>query len=206
MDINYLQLGLALCVGISLSAACGFRVFVPLLVMALGVRFGGLSIDENLAWVGSNAAICCLCAATLAEILSYYIPVVDNALDAIAGPAALIAGAFVTGGMLGDLPNWLQWSTGIIAGAGVAGTVQLGTTATRAASTGTSAGLANPIVSTIENILAAIGSVLAILAPVLAVIGVGIFLILIVIFLRKIRSIIRSRREAKAAAAAAQSA
>ena len=40
-----------------------------------------------------------------------------------------------------------------------------------------------------------------VLAPVLAVIGVGIFLILIDLFLRKIRSIIRRRREARAAAA-----
>lgn len=199
--MDFLQIGLALCVGVSLSAACGFRVFVPLLVMALGVRFAGLGIDENLVWVGSDAAIACLGAATLVEILAYYIPVVDNFLDGIAGPAALVAGAFVTGGMLGDLPDWLQWSTGIVAGAGVAGTVQLGTTATRAASTSTSAGLANPIVSTAENILSAVGAVLAVIAPFIAVIGVVLFLILAVVFIRKIRAFIAKRKAAKEAAA-----
>ena len=203
MNIDYLQVGLALCVGVSLSAACGFRIFVPLLAMALGVRLGGLEIDENLAWVGSDAAIACLGAATLVEMLAYYIPVVDNFLDSIAGPAALVAGALVTGGMLGSLPDWLQWSTGIVAGAGVAGTVQLGTTAVRAASTTTSAGLGNPVVSTAENIMSSIGSFLAIVAPFLAVAGAIVLLFLCVISLRKIIRLIARKREKAAAATAA---
>ena len=181
MNIDYLQTGLALCVGVSLAAACGFRVFVPMLAMALGVRLGGLEIDENLAWLGSDTAIACLGAATLAEVLAYYIPVVDNLLDTIAGPAALVAGAVVTGGMLGDLPDWLQWGTGIVAGAGAAGTVQLGTTALRAAGTATTAGIGNPVISTMENIFATIGSVLAVLLPILAVVG-SVLIIFIVLF------------------------
>ncbi len=198
MNIDYLQVGLALCVGVSLSAACGFRIFVPLLAMALGVRMGGLDIDEKLAWVGSDAAIACLGAATIVEVLAYYIPVVDNFLDSIAGPAALVAGALVTGGMLGSLPDWLQWSTGIVAGAGVAGTVQLGTTAVRAASTTTSAGVGNPVVSTAENIMSTIGSFLAVVAPFLAVAGAIILLFLCIISLRKIMRLI-ARKRAKAA-------
>ncbi|MBQ7022194.1 MAG: DUF4126 domain-containing protein [Akkermansia sp.] len=203
MNIDYLQVGLALCVGVSLSAACGFRIFVPLLAMALGVRLGGLEIDENLVWVGSDAAIACLGAATLVEVLAYYIPVVDNFLDSIAGPAALVAGALVTGGMLGSLPDWLQWSTGIVAGAGVAGTVQLGTTAVRAASTTTSAGVGNPVVSTAENIMSTIGSFLAIVAPFLAVAGAIVLLFLCIISLRKIIRLIAHKREKAAAATAA---
>lgn len=202
MNIDYLQTGIALCVGISLSASCGFRVFIPLLVMALGVRFCGLSIDENLAWVGSDTAIICLGAATIAEILAYYIPVVDNLLDTIVGPAALVAGAVVTAGMLGDLPDWLQWSVGIIAGAGTAGTVQLGTSAVRAASTTTSAGIGNPIVSTAENGLSIVGAVMAVLAPLLAIVGAALLVLLTILFLRKLRAFLAAKKARKAAAAA----
>lgn len=194
MNIDYLQTGLALCVGVSLAAACGFRVFVPMLVMALGVRLVGLQIDENLAWLSSDTAIACLGAATLAEVLAYYIPVVDNLLDTIAGPAALVAGAVVTGGMLGDLPDWLQWGTGIVAGAGAAGAVQLGTTALRAAGTATTAGVGNPIISTMENILATIGSVLAVLLPLLAVVGSVLIIFIVLFSLRKIRELLARRR------------
>ena len=201
MEIDFFQTGLALCVGVSLATACGFRVFIPLLVMALGVRLGGLSIDENLAWVGSDVAIACLGAATLAELLAYYIPLVDNFLDSLAGPAALVAGAIVTGGMLGDLPDWLQWGTGIVAGAGVAGTVQLGTTAVRAASTTSSAGIANPVVSTAENLFSTIGAVLAVAAPLLAAAGSILIIFLVIISLRKIMQLIRKRKEATTATA-----
>ncbi len=202
MNIDYLQTGIALCVGVSLSASCGFRVFIPLLVMALGVRFCGLSIDENLAWVGSDVAIICLGAATIAEILAYYIPVVDNLLDTIVGPAALVAGAVVTAGMLGELPDWLQWSIGIVAGAGTAGTVQLGTSAVRAASTTSSAGMGNPIVSTVENGLSVAGAVMAVLAPLLAIVGAALLVLLTILSLRKLRAFLAAKKARKAAAAA----
>ncbi len=202
MNTDYLQTGIALCVGISLAASCGFRVFIPLLVMALGVRFFGLSIDKNLAWLGSDVAIICLGAATIAEILAYYIPVVDNFLDTIVGPAALVAGALVTAGMLGELPDWLQWGIGIVAGAGTAGTVQLGTSAVRAASTTTSAGIGNPIVSTAENGLSIVGSVMAVLTPLLAIVGAALFVFLTVLFLRKLRAFLAAKKARKAAATA----
>ena len=203
MNIDYIQLGLALCVGISLAAACGFRVFVPLLAMALGVRYMGMDIDENLAWIAGDAAIICLGAATVVEVLAYYIPVVDNLLDTITGPAAMVAGAFVAAGMLGDLPDWVQWGTGIVAGAGAAGTVQLTTTAARAGSTSTTAAVGNPIISTIENVLSVIGSFLAIFAPLLAVVGAILLIFLTFFFLRKILGIIRKRKAATTAAATA---
>ena len=203
MNTDYLQTGIALCVGISLAASCGFRVFIPLLVMALGVRFFGLSIDKNLAWLGSDVAIICLGAATIAEILAYYIPVVDNFLDTIVGPAALVAGALVTAGMLGELPDWLQWGIGIVAGAGTAGTVQLGTSAVRAASTTTSAGIGNPIVSTAENGLSIVGSVMAVLAPLLAIVGTALLVFLTILFLRKLRAFLAAKKARKAAAATA---
>lgn len=203
MNIDYIQIGLALCVGVSLAAACGFRVFVPQLAMALGVRYMGMDIDENLVWIASDAAIICLGAATVVEVLAYYIPVVDNLLDTVTGPAAMIAGAFVAAGMLGDLPDWAQWGTGIIAGAGAAGTVQLTTTAARAGSTSTTAAIGNPIISTIENVLSVIGSFLAVFAPLLAVVGAILLIFITMIFLRKIIGIIRKRKEATAASAAA---
>lgn len=198
MEIDVLQTLLALSVGVSLAAACGFRVFVPLLTLALGVRYLGLQIDDSLSWVSSDAAIICLGVASIVEILAYYIPVIDNLLDTITGPAALVAGTLVTAGVLGDLPDWMQWGTGIIAGAGAAGAVQLSTSAVRVTGTTTTAGISNPIISTIENILATIGSVLAVFMPLLAVIGAVLMIFLTFIFLRRVRDSIARRRSVTA--------
>ena len=64
----------------------------------------------------------------------------------------------------------VQWSIAAVGGGGAAGTVQAGTVATRAVSTGTTGGLANPIISIGEAFMAILVTVLAILAPLLCLI------------------------------------
>lgn len=186
--MDYPQLILALCLGVSLSALCGFRVFVPLLAISLGVRFAGLSVNESLAWVGSDVALVCLSVATVVEILAYYIPLVDNVLDTISGPLALVAGAVVAAGMLPEMPAFAQWGLGIIAGAGSAGAVQLSTTTARGASSATTGGLGNFVVATAENGASILGSLVAIIvSPIIVLIGVGLLVWLVWRLLRKLR-------------------
>lgn len=185
--MEMIQIILAICMGVALAASCGFRVFIPLLVVAFAVRLGGVQVNENLAWVGSDVALWCLGTATLIEILAYYIPLCDNLLDTITGPLALVAGTIIVSGMMPDLPAYLQWGVGIVGGAGAAGAVQAGTTALRGASSVTTAGVANPIVSTVENTMASIGAVLAVVAPILAVLGLMMLIALCAWIIRKIR-------------------
>ncbi|MEP6664572.1 MAG: DUF4126 domain-containing protein, partial [Verrucomicrobiota bacterium] len=46
-----MDLFLSLCIGIGLSAACGFRIFVPLLVMSVAAKSGNLTLVESFQWV-----------------------------------------------------------------------------------------------------------------------------------------------------------
>ena len=170
---------LSICVGIGLSAACGFRVFVPLLVMNIASLSGHLTLAHGFEWLGSYPALMAFSVATCLEIAGYYIPWVDHILDTIATPAAIIAGTIVTASTVTDLSPFLKWTLAVIAGGGTAGLVQGATVATRGASAVTTAGLANPLVATLELGGATITSLLAILAPVLAValiVGVLFFL------------------------------
>lgn len=185
--MEIIKITLALCMGIALAASCGFRVFVPLLVVSCAVRLGGVHVSESLAWIGSDVAIWCLGAATLVELLGYYIPWVDNMLDAITGPLALVAGTVIMSGMLPDLPDYMQWGIGIVGGAGAAGAVQASTSALRGASSVTTAGMGNCVVSTGENIMATIGAVLAVVAPICALIGLIIIIALVGMVGRKMR-------------------
>lgn len=176
--MSLFHLVLALCMGVSLSAACGFRVFVPLLAVSLMVHFGDVHVNESLAWVGSDAALICLTIATLTEIAAYYIPVIDNTLDTLAVPMAIIAGTIITSGMMPELPGVIQWGLALVAGGGSAGLISAATAGLRGGSTATTAGFGNFLVSTSENTLAVIGSAVALLAPILA--AVGLILILCV--------------------------
>ncbi len=185
--MDWIALIIALCAGISLSAACGFRIFLPLLALSVAVRFFGFGVNEHLTWVGGDTAFYTLLVATVVEVLAYYIPAVDNVLDAVVGPLSMVAGAVVTAGLLPEMPDALQWVIGIVVGSGAAGSVRAGTAALRGTSTVTTAGLGNPILSTLENILSAIGSVLAIVLPVLAILGVLVMVWVIWAIIRRLR-------------------
>lgn len=171
---------ISLCVGIALSACSGFRIFVPMLVGNLATRFGILDLSQGFEWLGSPAATYILGAATLAEILAYYIPVVDNLLDTIAMPASFVAGTILTTSFLKiDSPE-LKWTLGIVAGGGMAGTIQAGTGLLRLASTKFTGGFGNSILATIENFISIIFSALTLWIPVfIAIICVLLFFFLI---------------------------
>jgi hypothetical protein len=160
---------LGLAVGVGLSAACGFRVFVPMLLAGLAVRTGHLEFAQGFEWMGSTPALISFGAATALEVLAYYVPWLDNALDSVASPAAVIAGTLITASMITDLDPFLRWTLALIAGGGVAGIVQSGTVFTRGMSTTTTGGLANPILATVELGGSLLTSVLALLLPFIAV-------------------------------------
>jgi hypothetical protein len=105
--------------------------------------------------------------ATLLELGAYYVPWIDNLLDVVATPSAILAGIFVTSASLEGMDSSLQWFLAIIAGGGVAGTIQLGTVATRVISTTTTGGLANPIVSTLEAIACVVCVILSLFLAVI---------------------------------------
>ena len=172
MDISpdILQVLLALAAGVSLSASCGFRVFIPPLIMSLASMAGGLDLSQDFAWMGTWQAALAFGAAALLEVAAYYIPAVDNLLDTIAAPASAIAGTVLTAALLGaDVSPAARWILAAVAGGGTALTVSAGTAALRGASTSTTAGCANHLLSTGELIVSTLMSVISILLPLLGV-------------------------------------
>ena len=172
-----MEILLSVCIGIGLSAACGFRVFVPLLVMSIAAMSGHLTLAKGFDWIGSYPALIAFSVATILEIAAYYIPWVDNLLDTIATPAAIVAGTLVTASLVTGTSPFLKWALAIIAGGGVAGLVQGTTVLARGASSAGTGGLANPLLATAELGGSILTAVLALLAPVLVVLVLAILFI-----------------------------
>lgn len=189
---------LSICVGIGLAAACGFRVFVPLLIVSIASFTGNLTLTQSFQWMGTYPALVTFSVATALEIGGYYVPWVDNLLDAVATPAAVVAGTLVSASMFTDISPFLKWSLAAIAGGGAAGVIQTGTVLTRAASTAATGGFANPLVATGElglSLVTSLASMAAMLwvIPVLAlavVVSIAIFVFWVV------RKVIRRWRRA----------
>ena len=178
--------GLSIILGIALAAATGFRIFLPMLIMSVAAYTGHLSLAANFAWLGTPAALIMLAVAAVAEILAYYIPVVDNLLDALATPAAFVAGAVVSAAVMTDVPPMVKWTAAVIAGGGIAGLTQGLTGMLRAHSTVLTGGLGNSVIATAELGGALLITFLALAAPVAAIALVILFMWLTIRLLRQV--------------------
>ncbi|MCB9682530.1 MAG: DUF4126 domain-containing protein [Alphaproteobacteria bacterium] len=181
---------LALGLGVGLAAACGFRVFVPMLVAGLAAAAGHLTLAPDFAWLATWPALLALSLATALEVAAYYVPWLDNALDALMVPAAVVAGTVLSAAFVTDMTPLMRWGLALVAGGGAAGGIATGMTLVRAASTALTGGLGNPLVSTIETGAAALVSALAVVLP-----GFAVFVAIVVVV-----ATVRRSREAAAGA------
>lgn len=189
--MNTYEIVLSLIIGLGLAAACGFRVFVPLLVVSIASNAGYVTLSSSMQWMGSMPALVIFGVATALEIGGYFIPWLDNLLDTIATPAAVVAGTLASASFIVGMDPVLQWSVAVIAGGGTALATQATTVVVRAASTATTGGIGNPVVSTGEAAAStgmSLLAVLAVLIPVLAVVlGVLLLILLSYVAYRLIR-------------------
>ncbi len=159
---------LTVLMGIGLSASSGFRIFIPFLLISIASLTGYLSLSDSFSWIATYPALITFGVATVLEIAAYYIPWVDNVLDTIASPIAVIAGIILTASVITGISPLLKWALAIIAGGGVAATIQSFTGIVRATSSVTTAGIGNPAVSSIELGSSVLLAVIALLVPVIA--------------------------------------
>ena len=165
MSIDWL---ISACVGIGLAACCGFRIFVPMLIAALGTKLGFINTMPGYEFIGSWSAIIGLCIAASFELGAYYIPWLDNVLDTIAMPVSIAAGTLLTTSFIHINDEMTRWAMSLMLGGGAAGLVQAGTSLLRLGSTATTGGLANPLVATGENAASLGLSILTVFLPLFA--------------------------------------
>ena len=172
----------SIALGIGLSAAAGFRVFIPLLVASVAGHFGWLPLTEGFTWLAGWPAMICFGTAALVEIAAYYIPVVDNLLDGINLPLVVAAGSLLATSVLPVDQELWKWVSGILIGGGSAGMIHLGTAFLRLGSTKLTAGTGNAVLATAEHAAAIGTSIFSLIVPIVA--AVLIILLLLFIGLR----------------------
>ncbi|MBC8412305.1 MAG: DUF4126 domain-containing protein [Nitrospira sp.] len=182
-----MDLLLSLLIGIGLSAACGYRVFVPLLGMSIAAITGHITLSPELQWLATTEVVTALFAATILEVGAYYIPMLDNLADLIATPTAVIAGTIVMSSFVADASPFMKWSLALIAGGGSAAIMQGSTVALRNASSAVTAGMGNFALSTVETVISVVLTVLSILIPVVSLIVVILIVMVLLTFWRRHR-------------------
>ena len=172
-----MELLLGISAGLALSTAAGLRVSVPLVITSVAARLGYLTLTPGMSWIGSDAALIAFATAAVVEIAAYYVPWLDHLVDVVAAPAAITAGVIEMAAVTPELPPLVRWTIAVLAGGGVAGLAQLGTTLLRLKSSALTAGLGNPVVAATELVGAVALAVLALLAPILGAVVVVALLV-----------------------------
>lgn len=189
--VPFLPYVLSAFIGIGLAAATGFRVFLPMFAVSLASYLHWIPMNESFEWLSGLPTLITTGVATVAEILAYYLPLIDHLLDTVSVPMATVAGSVLFASQFADLGTFPQWALALIAGGGTAATISSGFAGLRAASTATTGGLGNSVVGTTETAGAGIMTVLAIAAPIIAAIcAIGLVIVVWVLgrkALRKLR-------------------
>jgi hypothetical protein len=170
--------------GLGLASAAGLNAYIPLLAMGLLARFTHLvNLPHGWAWLENGWVLTIVAVLLAVEVVADKIPALDSVNDVIqtvvrptaggivfgAGTAAQTAavtdpGAFVSSG------QWVPIAIGVV----VALAMHLTKTAVRPAANVATAGVAAPVLSTVEDFASISLVFVAILLPVLVLVVVAL--------------------------------
>ena len=159
----------AVLLGLGLAASSGLRAFLPLLMLSMAAHWNVFNIELTgpFAWLGSPLALSALGIATIIEIAGDKIPLVDHALDSFGTVIRPLAGTLAAAAVLNNHDPVTAALLGLVIGAPIALGIHGAKAGTRGVSSATTLGVANPIVSIVEDVTAFLVSLLALLAPLL---------------------------------------
>jgi hypothetical protein len=167
--VSWTEVVPAIALAIGLAACAGLRAWLPLLLTGGLARSGVIEVGPSFAFIASDRALILFGVASVVEILADKIPAVDHALDALGTvlrPAAATVLAASVFGSFADPVTAL--ALGAAVGAPTALVPHAAKSVLRAASSAFTAGLANPVLSVLEDLIALALFVLSVLVPVLA--------------------------------------
>ncbi len=170
----------ALLSALGLSTAAGLNAYIPLLVIGLLARYTNLiELTGPYAVLSNPLFLLAVAVLCLLDLIGDKIPTVDHVLHLAGLVIAPVAGAIVAlaaTNAFGGVDPVFAAICGLLA----AGGGQAVRTAARPVSTATTAGLANPVISFIEDGISLVLSLLAVIVPVIAGLAVLAFVAVVV--------------------------
>ena len=168
--VNWLEIVPSLALGIGLAACAGLRAWLPLLLLGGLARWGVVDLSPSFEFVASTRALILFGVATVVEIAGDKIPAVDHALDALSTVLRPTAGALLAASVFWPEMNdpLTAIALGVVIGAPSALVPHAAKSTLRVVSTSFTGGLANPVLSLLEDALAFVLFVLTVVLPVLA--------------------------------------
>ncbi|MBV9103137.1 MAG: DUF4126 domain-containing protein [Candidatus Eremiobacteraeota bacterium] len=169
----------------ALTTTAGLRALLPLALLSIAAHFGYVHPPAPYQWLGSLPVTIALAAVALAELLADKIPIVDHGLHFVQVLTKPAAAAILVGGTVHPQSQNVLVALMIVGALNALGVHAL-SSGIRVGSTATTAGIANPFISTAEDGAALATGIIAFVAPVLAAALALILVLLVVTVLRRV--------------------
>jgi hypothetical protein len=156
---------------VGLSGAAGLNAYLPLLLSAVLARLDVVDLGEPFGTLSSNWGIAILAALFVADFVGDKVPGVDHVLHVIGTVAHPVAGALLFVGQTG-VDTGIPAAVAAVLGAATAGTLHGGRAALRPASTVSTAGIGNPLLSLGEDAASLVLTIVAFALPLVAILAV----------------------------------
>jgi hypothetical protein len=176
-----------------LGLGAGINAYATLLVFGLVSRWQPAIFHDELArFFATTPVLITLAVLYLIEFVADKVPTVDHIWDVIHTIIRPLAGALVAWAAVSDrIPHGA-----VIVAAVIAGGAALGSHATKAtlrgASTLTTGGLGNPVLSVLEDIFAFVNAIIAIFLPWLVIITMVVLSMLFILMFKRVRRMRRA--------------
>jgi hypothetical protein len=178
----------------TLSTSIGIRPFLTLARASFAMHLGYLHPAHEFAFLGSDGATVLLASFAMLEFVAEKVPAVDHLLHVIHIAAKPAAAAILVGSVAPDVVqgDGSAYTYALMGAAALnALGVHAGVATLRGASTATTAGLANPFISLIEDAATVVTTALALLAPLA---GAALAFVVTLLLIFAARAIIRHVR------------
>ena len=151
----------SLALAVALSASAGLRAWLPLFAASILARLDVVHLGDAFAFMASTPAIIVFGVATLLEVGADKVPALDHGLDLVSTVVRPLAATLLAGSVMFQIhdPLWAL-ALGLIVGAPMALVPHAAKSGLRVASSTTTAGIANPAISLIEDV-AVVGLIFA---------------------------------------------
>ena len=183
--------------GLGLATAAGLNAYIPMLLMGLLSRFTNLvDLPSGWSWLGNGWVIGIVAVLLIVEIVADKIPALDSINDTVQTFVRPTAGGIVFGsgtaaqtaavtdpGEFARTGQWVPVAIGVV----TALLVHLTKTAVRPAANMATAGVAAPVLSTIEDVTSVGLTFIAILIPALVLVVLIALIWAAVRLLRRLR-------------------
>lgn len=170
--------------GLGLATAAGLNAYIPMVMLGLLARFTDVvNLPGSWSWLENGWVLTIVGVLLLVEIVADKVPALDSVNDAVQTLVRPAAGGIVFGSGTaaetaavadpGEFARSGQWIP-VVIGVVIALAVHLVKTAVRPAANVATAGVAAPVLSTVEDGISVSLVLIALLIPVLVVVVVAI--------------------------------